>query len=84
MPVNCFQGPAELMVAVSVATVTPNKVLFSNPVIAASGGDVCSPSGPSAFLDKPFMRYDPATRTLALSYTRFLFFPAFGTGQMRL
>jgi hypothetical protein len=79
-PLDCNQGPAELAIAVSVATVTPNGVHFGNPVVAASGGDACSPAGQTAFLDKDFLSYDPKTRTLAVTYTRFNFY-SFGTGQ---
>jgi len=85
LPVNidCSQGPSQYAIAVSVATVTQNSVQFTNPIIAATGGDYCSAEGPTAFLDKDFMRYDPATRTLALSYTRFTFY-GLGTGQIEV
>jgi hypothetical protein len=58
-------------------------VNFTNPIIASTGGDYCSATGPTAFLDKDFMSYDPATRTLAITYDRFNFF-GFGTGQPEL
>lgn len=79
-PFDCTKGPAQIAIAVSVATVTPNNVLFTNPIVAATGGDTCSSAGQTAFLDKDFMSYDPKTRTLAVTYTRFSFF-GFGTGQ---
>ncbi|MBV9300799.1 MAG: hypothetical protein JOY62_10225 [Acidobacteriaceae bacterium] len=82
-PIDCFLGPAELSIAVSVGTVIPNSVVFTNPIIAASGGDYCSFPGVTAFLDKPFMSYDPHTRTLAIAYTRFPLF-GFGTGQIEV
>lgn len=70
--------PAGLNLAVSVATVnaTGDSVSFTNPIKAARGGDVCklfTPPTPSdiALLDKEFLSYDPASRTLAMSYTRF-------------
>ncbi len=83
-PINCSAGPAAYAVAVSIATVTSNGVQFTDPVIAASGGDYCATGGPSAFLDKDFMTYDPVTRTVAISYTRFTFFPGLGTGQIEV
>lgn len=79
-PIDCTQGPAELDIAVAVATVTPSGVHFSNPIVVATGGDACSLGGQTAFLDKDFMSYDPKTRTLAVSYDRFTFY-GFGTGQ---
>ena len=79
-PINCFNGPAQNAIAVSVATVTPNSVQFTNPIVVATGGDACSGFGQTAFLDKDFMSYDPKTRTLAVTYDRFSFF-GYGTGQ---
>jgi hypothetical protein len=76
---NCASGPAQNAIAVSVATITPTGVQFTNPIVVASGGDACS-TGQTAFLDKDFMSYDPKTRTLAVTYDRFSFF-GFGTGQ---
>jgi hypothetical protein len=81
---NCSAGPAVFGIAVSVAVVTPNGVEFTNPIVAASGGDICAPGGPTAFLDKDFMTYDPVTRTVAISYTRLTFFPGLGTGQVEV
>jgi hypothetical protein len=83
LSVDCSQGPARYAIAVSVGTVTSTGVTFSHPVIASTGGDLCSVEGPTAFLDKDFMRYDPATRTLALSYSRFGFFTS-GLGQIEV
>jgi hypothetical protein len=80
--VNCSAGPSVFAIAVAVATVTPNGVVFTNPIIAASGGDICAGTA-SAFLDKDFMSYDPHTRTLAVSYTRFTFY-GYGTGQIEV
>jgi hypothetical protein len=83
--IDCSVGPAAYDVAVSVGTVTPNGVEFTNPIVVASGGDYCSPTGPTALLDKDFMSYDPHTRTLAVSYTRFTFFGfGFGSGQIEV
>ncbi len=62
-----------LALAVSVMTVNPNGSLsFTNPIIAANGGGACENS---AFLDKEFLSYDPVSRTLAMSYTSFIFNP---------
>jgi hypothetical protein len=77
---DCSVGPVEYAIAISVATVTPTSVQFTNPIVVASGGDACA-TGQTAFLDKDFMSYDPKTRTLAVSYGRFTFLPGFGTGQ---
>jgi hypothetical protein len=61
---------SRLTIAVSGAKVRPDgSVDFSEPIVAANGGSPCRRR--SAFLDKPFMSYDPGTRTVALSYTRF-------------
>jgi len=78
---DCSAGPARLQLAVSVATVSAtNAVSFTEPVVAADGGDFCKLFGDDvkpppnlAFTDKEFLAYDPATRTLAMSYTRFFF-----------
>jgi len=79
---DCTQGPVQSAIGVSVAKVTATGVAFSNPVIAASTGDACT-TGQTGLLDKDFMRYDPKTRTLAISYTDFTF-TGFGTGQIEL
>ena len=78
-PIDCTQGPAQNAIAVSVATVTPSSVQFTNPIVVSTGGDACS-TGQTAFLDKDFMSYDPKTRTLAVTYDRFTYF-GYGTGQ---
>jgi hypothetical protein len=57
--------------------------MFSNPIVVATGGDYCTFPGPTAELDKDFMRFDEKTRTLALTYTRFNFFTG-GAGQIEL
>ncbi|MBV8549849.1 MAG: hypothetical protein JOY54_01015 [Acidobacteriaceae bacterium] len=80
---DCTLGPSVYAIAVAVGTVTPNGVEFTNPIIVANGGDNCSATGPTAFLDKDFMSYDPHTRTLAVSYTRFTF-SGYGTGQIEV
>jgi len=85
--------PAELDIAVSVATVgAGGKVTFTNPIVAVHGIDLCvlfnSPNPPAdaAQPDKDFLSYDAKTRTLSMSYTRFFF--GFGgqsgTGQIEL
>jgi hypothetical protein len=63
-----------LAIAVSVMTINPNgSTSFTNPIVAANGGGPCDFT--SAFLDKPFLAYDPTSRTLALSYGAFIFNP---------
>ncbi len=86
LPINvdCSVGPSLYAIAVAVGVVTPTSVEFTNPIIVASGGDLCTFPGATAFLDKDFMSYDPQTRTLAVSYTRFTFFPGLGTGQIEV
>jgi len=79
-PYDCSNGPAQNAIAVSVATVTSTTVQFTPPIIAATGGDACSVEGQTAYLDKDFMTYDPRTRTLAITYSRFTF-NGYGTGQ---
>jgi len=79
-PYDCSNGPAQNAIAVSVATVTPGAVEFTPPIIAATGGDACAAGGQTAYLDKDFMSYDPHTRTLAVTYSRFTF-AGYGTGQ---
>ncbi len=78
-------GRRLLAAAVSIATVADDgSVRFTLPIIAVSGGDPCDfRSGPS-FIDKTWISYDPNSRTLAMSYTRFGRFPAFGTGQIEM
>jgi hypothetical protein len=70
--------PAQGTVAVSIATVNTagTAATFSPPVEVAQAGDVCLLSGTNpppdiATLDKDFLSYDPASRTLAVSFTRF-------------
>lgn len=70
----CVPGvPSELALAVSVATVSADGTIvsFTDPLKAASGGDVCDDDFSDDFLDKPFLSYDRVTRTLAMSYTNF-------------
>jgi hypothetical protein len=71
----CLTGPAQLTIAVSVAEVSSNgaNVSFTNPIVIAKAGDVCKkrPGANLAMLDKDALAYDPTTRTLAVSYTRF-------------
>jgi hypothetical protein len=84
LPIGCITGtPTTYAIAISVGHVTATGVNFTNPIIAANGGNACSSSGGTAFLDKDFMRYEPITRTLAISYTRFSF-TGFGTGQIEV
>lgn len=81
----CLDGlPAYGTVAVSVATVNTagTGARFTAPIPVALPGDLCtagaedqSPSLSS--LDKDWVSYDPASRTLAVSYTRFYLPPPF-------
>jgi hypothetical protein len=76
----CNDGlPAYGTVAVSILTVTATGVDFTAPVPVARSGDLCALGNPSpppnlATLDKDWISYAPASRTLAVSYTR-LFIP---------
>jgi hypothetical protein len=91
---DCAKAPQLLEAAVEVATVgANNQVSFSEPVVVASGGDYCGlindPDNPPPDLaqpDKEWLAYDPATRTVAVSYTRFYFGDAgqSGDGQVEL
>lgn len=76
--------PAYGTVAVSVATVNSagSGARFTAPIPVALPGDLCSldtaeqPADLST-LDKDWVSYDPVTRTIAVSYTRFYFPPPF-------
>jgi hypothetical protein len=89
---DCSNGPSNFELAVSVATVSAtNTVSFTNPIVTANGGNACTLSTPNpppdlAFLDKEWLGYDPASRTLAMSYTRFFggFGGQSGAGQTEL
>jgi hypothetical protein len=74
---SCREGPAYATVAVSVATVEPGgaTVTFGDPVIAGTTLNLCRrrTRRPQSALDKDFLAYDPTSRTLAISYTRFMF-----------
>ena len=83
-PYDCNNGPAQFAIALSVATINSNSVHFTSPIIAATGGDACSPGGQTALLDEPFMSYDPLTRTLAVTYNRHFFYPGSGKGQIEV
>jgi hypothetical protein len=86
---DCSRGPARMQLAVEILTIaadgTPSLGL---PVVAADGGDVCAPEPPPtfAFLDKEWISYDTASRTLAMSYSRFFFGVGgqSGNGQVEL
>jgi hypothetical protein len=77
----CTDGlPAYGTVAVSIASVTATGVGFTAPVPVALPGDLCAlggdqPPADLATLDKDWIAYSPASRTLAVSYAR-LFIPA--------
>lgn len=103
----CSDGlPAYLTLAVSVASVNAagTGATFSAPVQVARPGNACAFATPkqsteASVLDKDWLSYDPVSRTLALSYTRFFIPPPFectpvhceppvgghtGTGQIEL
>jgi hypothetical protein len=80
--IDCRIGHhSQLLVAVEMLTVKRDgRTVRGQPVVAASGGDVCSiinrrrtPDPDLAFLDKEWLSYDPSSRQLAMSYTRFYF-----------
>jgi hypothetical protein len=75
--VGCSDGkPAQLTVAVEVLTPTATGVTMGKPVVASKSGNVCQlgankPPPNIALLDKDFLAWDPSSRTLAVSFTRF-------------
>lgn len=79
----CSDGlPAYGTVAVTVATVNPSGTgaSFTAPVPVTLPGDLCTAGtaaqpGDLGTLDKNWLSYDPASRTVAVSYTRFYFPP---------
>ena len=70
---DCKQGPVELTIGLQVATVTGGAISFSSPISPVNAGNLCGrrPGRSVSLLDKEFLAYDPVTRTLAMSYTRF-------------
>lgn len=79
---TCAQAPARVALAVVILTIgASGDVSFGDPVITAQGADYCllgtgEPDGDSlnaAFLDKEWLSYNKASRTLAMSYTRLFF-----------
>ncbi len=72
--VNCKRGPSQLTIGLTVATVSGTSVGFGDPVVPIDSGNICARRGRHvSMLDKEFIAYDPTTRTLAMSYTRFKF-----------
>ena len=77
----CSDGlPAYATIAVTVATVNAagTSARFTAPVPVALPGDLCAidtgaQSKNLGVLDKDWLSYDPASRTVAVSYTRFYF-----------
>jgi hypothetical protein len=73
----CSDGkPAQLTVAVEVLTPTATGVVMGKPVVTSRAGDACglfgnNPPPNIALLDKDFLAWDPTSRTLAMSFTRF-------------
>ncbi len=72
---NCAHGFGQLTAAVSVATVNPsgNNVTFTDPIVVVPNGNACGRrlQPDLSLIDKEFLSYDPVSRTLAMSYTRF-------------
>lgn len=90
---TCRKGQqSHFQLAVEVLTVRDDGTTrLGRPVVAADGGDFCSLFGNNAdpnlaFLDKEFISYDPTSRQLAMSYTRFFLGlnGQSGTGQIEL
>jgi hypothetical protein len=83
----CSDGlPSYATVAVAVATVRSTRsgpsVRFSAPIEVARPGNVCRLQGDRpppnlAILDKDWVSYDPSSRTLAVSFTRFYLISGF-------
>jgi hypothetical protein len=73
----CSDGkPAQLTVAVEVLTPTATGVAMGKPVMTSKSGNVCKlfgnhPPPNIALLDKDFLAWDPSSRTLAMTFTRF-------------
>jgi hypothetical protein len=72
------QDVSQLTIAVTIGTISSNgaTVNFGDPVRVSDAGNLCSLFGPNpdpnvAFLDKDAISYDPTSRTLAVSFTRF-------------
>ena len=74
---RCKRGPVELTLGLEVVTVSDggDSVSFSGPITPVNAGDLCGrrPARSAGLLDKEFLAYDPTSRTLAMSYTRFFF-----------
>lgn len=92
---DCTTRPARLQLAVEILTVAANGTpSLGLPVVTADGGDLCplfnndpKDDPPNlAFLDKEWLSYDPASRQLNMSFTRFFFGIAgqSGAGQIEL
>lgn len=87
-PSACFadSNPAYVTVGIEIATPTAHGVTFGNPVIAARPGNICklftnNPPNGIGILDKDWLSWNQATRTLDISYARyFLTGPQGGNG----
>lgn len=93
--IDCRLGHhTQILLAVEILTVRRDgSTVLGRPVVTANGGDVCSlfgrhriPDPDLAFLDKEFLSYNPVSRQLVMSYTRFFFGVngQSGTGQIEL
>jgi hypothetical protein len=70
----CTDGlPAQATIAVSIARVAANgsTASFTAPIPIEDTGDVCSEDTTFFALDKDWLSYNPQSRTLAVSYTKF-------------
>jgi hypothetical protein len=92
---DCGPGhTSRFQLAVEVVTVRRNgTVALGLPVVVADGGDACplfsedpQPAPDLAMLDKEWLSYDPTSRILAMSYSRFFLGAGgeSGTGQIEL
>lgn len=81
--------PAYLTAAVSIGTVNNagTDVHFSDPVVVIKPGNLCKRHSrhPISLIDKEYLSYDPTSRTLAMSFTRFYLSRGYsGLGQIEV
>lgn len=92
---DCRAGlTSRFQLAVEVLTVgRDGTAALGLPIVVADGGDACplfsedpQPAPDLALLDKEWLSYDPSSRTLAMSYSRFFFGAGgqSGDGQIEL
>ena len=86
---SCKDGPIRATMALTVGTVTNggSSMSFADPVQPVESGNLCGrrPPRSAGLLDKEFVAYDPVSRTIAISYTRYFFFGKHsGLGQIEV